>query len=72
MLVFRYAAQRGEKYPNRADGVSPASIARFEPRDRTLTTHEIKQFYRYLDRTQCAPTIRIAARMLLLTMVRKS
>jgi integrase len=52
--------------------VPPASIAKFEPRDRTLTTHEIKQFYRYLDRTQCAPTIRIAARMLLLTMVRKS
>jgi integrase len=72
MLVFRYAAQRGEKHPNPADGVSPASIAKFEPRDRTLTTHEIRQFYRYLDRTQCAPTIRIAARMLLLTMVRKS
>lgn len=72
MLVFRYAAQRGEKHPNPADGVPPASIAKFEPRDRTLTTHEIKQFYRYLDRTQCAPTIRIAARMLLLTMVRKS
>lgn len=72
MLVFRYAAQRGEKHPNPADGVPPASIAKFEPRDRTLTTHEIRQFYHYLDRTQCAPTIRIAARMLLLTMVRKS
>lgn len=72
MLVFRYAAQRGEKHPNPADGVPPASIARFEPRDRTLTPHEVKQFYRYLDRTQCAPTIRIAARMLLLTLVRKS
>jgi integrase len=72
MLVFRYAAQRGEKHPNPADGVPPASIATFEPRDRTLTPHEIKQFYHYLERSQCAATIRIAARMLLLTMVRKS
>ncbi|WP_338763326.1 hypothetical protein [Massilia sp. METH4] len=43
MLVFRCAAQRGERHSNPADGVPPASIAKFELRDRTLKPHEIRQ-----------------------------
>lgn len=72
MMVFRYAEARGEKHPNPADRVPPSSIATFEPRDRTLTPAEIKLFYKYLDRTQCAATVRLACKMLLLTLVRKS
>ncbi len=72
MMVFRYAESRGEKHPNPADRVPPSSIATFAPRDRTLTPAEIKLFYKYLDRTQCAATVRLACKMLLLTLVRKS
>jgi integrase len=72
MMVFRYAEARGEKHPNPGDAVRPSSIATFEARDRSLTPHEIALFYRYLARTQCAPTVRLACKLLLLTMVRKS
>lgn len=72
MMVFRYAEARGEKHPNPADKVPPASIATFAPRDRTLTPAEIQLFYKYLERTQGSPTIRLACKMLLLTLVRKS
>ena len=49
MMVFRYADARGEKHPNPADNVPPASIATFAPRDRTLTPAEIQLFYKYLN-----------------------
>jgi integrase len=72
MMVFRYAAQRGDRHENPADLVPASSIAVFEPRDRALSEIEIGQFYRYLERVSCAPTLRIACKLLLLTMVRKS
>lgn len=72
MMVFRYAEARGERHENPADKVAPSAIASFAPRDRTLTPTEIKLFYKYLERTQCAPTMRLACKMLLLTLVRKS
>lgn len=49
----------------------PTSIARFEPRDRALEPAEIRLFYRYLERIGTSPSIRSAARLLLLTMLRK-
>ena len=49
MMVFRYADARGEKHPNPADNVPPASIATYAPRDRTLTPAEIQLFYKYLN-----------------------
>ncbi|NMU26634.1 integrase, partial [Vibrio parahaemolyticus] len=36
LQVYRWAIERGQKVENPADLVRPASIARFEPRDRTL------------------------------------
>lgn len=72
MLVFRYADSRGEHHPNPADKVPPSSIATFAPRDRVLSPHEIGLFYRYLEYVQCAATIRLACKLLLLTLVRKS
>jgi integrase len=71
MLVFRHAAQRGHEAPNPADKVPPCSIATFQPRDRALSSNEIQWLYQYLKTVQSAPT-RLAVKLLLLTMVRKS
>ena len=70
--VFRWAIERGQKVENPADLVRPASIAKFEPRDRALSPSEIGLMYRYLEQVGTAPTIRAAVKLLLLTMVRKS
>lgn len=50
----------------------PASIATFEPRDRVLSVEEIKLLYHYLVRIGTTPSVRVAVRLLLLTLVRKS
>jgi len=72
MQVFRWAIERGQKVENPADLVRPASIAKFEPRDRALGPDEIALMYQYLDRIGTASSVRVAAKLLLLTMVRKS
>ena len=72
MLVYRFAISKGQQVSNPADLVAPTSIARFVPRDRALTPSEIRLFYRYLERIGTSPSIRSAARLLLLTMLRKS
>lgn len=72
MAVFRWAQERGQKVENPADMVRPASIAKFEPRDRALSPDEIRLMYRYLDTVGTGPQFRAAAKLLLLTMVRKS
>lgn len=72
LQVFRWAIERGQKVDNPAERVRPTSIARFEPRDRTLTPEEIGLMYRYMERVGTSPTIRAAVKLLLLTMVRKS
>jgi integrase len=71
-MVYRYALDRGHRYENPAELVRPTSIARFEPKDRALTPQEIWLLYQYLERVSTAPTIRLAVKLLLLTMVRKS
>lgn len=70
--VFRYAMERGHRYENPADLVRPSAIAKFQSRDRALSPSEIKTAYEYLEKVACAPTIRLACKLLLLTMVRKS
>ncbi|AIB25754.1 hypothetical protein P035_01700 [Brucella suis 06-988-1656] len=72
MLVFRWAIERGQKIENPADLVRPSTIAKFEPRDRALTPEEIGLMYQYMERIGTTPSIRAAAKLLLLTMVRKS
>ena len=71
-MVYRYALDRGHRYENPAELVRPTSIARFEPKDRALSPQEIWLLYQYLERVSTAPTIRLAVKLLLLTMVRKS
>lgn len=50
LQVFRWAIERGQKVDNPADLVRPASIAKFELRDRALTPEEIKLMYQYMGR----------------------
>ncbi|MCX7211133.1 MAG: tyrosine-type recombinase/integrase [Burkholderiales bacterium] len=71
-LVFAYAAMHGDKAPNPADEVGPSSIATFVPKDRALSPSEIRLMHRLLETTATLPTIRLALRLVLLTLVRKS
>ncbi|MBC7624473.1 MAG: tyrosine-type recombinase/integrase [Aeromicrobium sp.] len=72
MMVFRYAIERGHKYENPGLLVRPSSIAVFQARDRALTPGEIALLYEYLEHVATSPTIRLAVKLLLLTMLRKS
>ncbi|KAF1003269.1 MAG: Prophage integrase IntA [Luteibacter sp.] len=72
MQVFRWAIERGQKVENQAEMVRPTTIAKFEPRDGALTPDEIALMYQYMERIGTTPSIRAAAKLLLLTMVRKS
>ena len=71
-MVYRYALERGHQYENPAELVRPTSIARFQPKDRSLTPEEIRLLYQYLERVSTSPTNRLAVKLLLLTMLRKS
>jgi hypothetical protein len=72
LLVYRWAIEKGQKVENPAEQVRPTSIARFEPRERALTPSEIGLMYEYIERIGTTPSIRAAAKLLLLTLVRKS
>jgi integrase len=72
LQVYRWAIERGQKVENPAELVRSASIARFEPRDRALSPDEIRLMYQHIERIGTTPSIRAAAKLLLLTLVRKS
>lgn len=71
-LIYGYANLHGEKVANPADSVNAASIATFMPKDRVLSPQEIHLMSKQLDSVAIYPTIRLALRMILLTLVRKS
>ena len=71
-MIYRYALEHGYRYENPAELVRPTSIARFQPKDRSLSSEEIGLLYQYLERVSTAPTFRLAVKLLLLTMLRKS
>jgi integrase len=70
--IYGFAILHGEKVSNPADEVGPASIARFVPRDRSLSPAEIRVMLRMLQKIPTLPTIRLGMRLYLLTLVRKS
>lgn len=70
--IFGFAILNGEKVPNPADEVGPASIATFQPKDRALSPSEIRIMLQQLEHVPTLPTIRLGLRLILLTMVRKS
>ncbi|MDP3240139.1 MAG: tyrosine-type recombinase/integrase [Reyranella sp.] len=70
--IFAFAILHGEKVPNPADVVGPASIATFVPKDRSLSPAEIRVMLGQLEHVPTLPTIRLGMKLFLLTMVRKS
>ena len=70
--IYAYAILHGEKIDNPADGVGPASIATFRPRDRSLSPSEIRIALNLLGEVATLPTIRLGLKFILLSMVRKS
>lgn len=64
-----WAILHGEKIDNSADGVGPASIATFRPRDRSLSPSEMLGL---LGEGATLPTIQLGLKFVLLSMVRKS
>jgi len=69
--IYAFANLHGEKVPNPADDVG-ASIATFVPKDRALSPTEIRLMHRQMEMVATYPTTRLALRMILLTLVRKS
>ncbi|HDC4563247.1 TPA: tyrosine-type recombinase/integrase [Enterobacter asburiae] len=70
--VYRYANDRGHGYVNPAASINPTSIAIFRPKVRTLTPEEIGTLFRALDKVSTLPTLKLAVKLVLLTLVRKS
>ena len=70
--VYSYAIERGADVKNPAEDIRASSIATFDARDRALTPKEIGCFLQELDHTGTMPTLRLAVKLVLLTMVRKS
>ena len=70
--IFAWAILHGEKIDNPADGVGPASIATFRPRDRSLSPAEVRIMLGLLGEVATLPTIRLGLKFILLSMVRKS
>ena len=71
MLIYRWAIERGQNVENPADRVRPSSIAKVHARERALSPDEIKLMYEYLEKVSSGPQFKAAARLLLLTLVRK-
>lgn len=70
--IYSYANLHGEKVANPADEVGAASIAKLVPKDRALSPAEIQLMCRQLDLVATDAAIRLALRLILLTLVRKS
>ncbi|EDW2433997.1 tyrosine-type recombinase/integrase [Salmonella enterica subsp. enterica] len=70
--VYRYANDRGHGLFNPAADIKPSSIAMFKPRERTLSPEEVGIFFRALDDVGAMGTMKMAIKLVLLTMVRKN
>ncbi|EEW1672916.1 tyrosine-type recombinase/integrase [Escherichia coli] len=69
--VYRHANDRGHGLFNPAADIKPSSIAIFKPRERTLIPEEIGLFFRTLDAIGAMGTMKMALKLVLITMVRK-
>lgn len=70
--VFRFANGIGVRIDNPVELIRASNIATFKARDRTLSPEEIGILFRYLELVGSIPTIKLAVKFILLTMVRKS
>lgn len=71
LLVYRFAIGKGVEVANPVESIQRKTIATFQPRERNLDRREIKTFFDALQHTATLPTLRLAVRFMLLTMVRK-
>lgn len=69
--VFTHAIDRGHSVPNPAANIKASSIATFEERERALEPHEIGRFFNALNATGAASSLKLAIKLILITMVRK-
>ncbi len=69
--VYRHANDRGHGFYNPAADIKPLSIATFVDRERYLSPEEIGVFFRALDSFSAMGTLKMAIKLILLTMVRK-
>lgn len=70
--VFTYAIDRGYEISNPADAIKASSIGTFQARERAMSPKEIGILYRELENYSCYPTLKLAVKFVLLTLVRKS
>lgn len=70
--VFTYAKARGVNCDNPAQYVAPSTIAVFTPRERSLSKREVGIFFNTLKDAQTSHSLKVALKLLMLTMVRKS
>ena len=70
--IYAFAILHGEKVENPADDVKASSIAIFAPKDRALSPTEIRLAFHQLETIAAYPTIKLALRLVLLSLVRKS
>ncbi|EMX0849466.1 tyrosine-type recombinase/integrase [Pluralibacter gergoviae] len=70
--VYRYANDRGHGLFNPAADIKPSSIAVFEERERYLSPMEIGVFFRALNDFNAMGTMKMALKLVLITMVRKT
>ena len=69
--VYRHGMARGLKIENPAENVKASAIATFKPRERALTPGEIRTFFTVLDSVGTLPTLKLALKLILLSMCRK-
>ncbi len=69
--VYRYANDRRHGLFNPAADIKPSSIAVFEERERYLEPREVGIFFRALNNFSAMATIKLATKLVLITMVRK-
>lgn len=69
--VFTHAIDRGHSVPNPAANIKASSIATFEERERALEPYEIGRFFNALNATGAASSLKLAIKLILITMVRK-
>lgn len=70
--VYRYANDRGHSFSNPAQDIKASSIATFTPRHRSLSPREVGIFFNRLDSVAGMLTLKLALKIIFLTMVRKS
>lgn len=70
--VFDFAHSNGYHGQNPVDGITAQSIAKFVPRDGALSPDEVGVLCRVIEQTPVRPEYRLAVKLILLTLVRRS